>query len=464
MIKKNKILLVLGCLSLGVGAVGIAQVVSIPAREANATATTATTTIQKFAASQTPVWANGTAYTSWALDSNVTISTTGTGNNAKYYSSDSSWRLYQSGNGNLIITVSAGYTLASVTAVYTVSNTGTLTGLTSNTATAASGASVTFPVGNTGSGTSGSVKITSISVTYDVSTTPAVSIDNAPKSEISVGATGSLTATVKNAEGATVTWSSDNACLSISSSTGAYTANTYGTANVTATITVSGTNYTNTAKININGSVTIAQALTIGGALASGATTSYTVNVSGAISAVATSSVTISDGTNSLLIYGTYSPNNAASKGWGVGGTISFKGGLMNYSGTTVELSSPTLLSYTGNALALANFVMMADTADQCKTQFAIAKTQYFAMTTTEQGLFKTAQTGEATVITNARLRYEAWAINQNANPYSEATPVNPVLVGADDSNSAAYAIGAIALLAAVGAFFFLAKKKKHNA
>lgn len=457
--KKNKILLVLGCLSMGVGAIGVARAVVSPAKEAVAAATTVTSTIATIAKASS--WVNGTAYTSWALDSVVTISTTGTGNNAKYYSSDSSWRLYQSGDGNLIVTVAAGYTLTSVSATYTVSKTGTLTGLKSATTTAASGTSVTYVVGNTGSGTTGNVQITSLTVVYDVSSAPSVSIDNAPAAELSAGETGTLTATVVNATGATVTWSSDNACLTINSSTGAYTANSYGTANVTASIAVSGTAYTNTAKININESVTLAQALAIGGALASGATTSYTVNVSGTISAVATKSLTISNGTDSLLIYGTYSPDNAASKGWGIGGTISYKGALMNYSGTTVEMTSPTCLSYTGNALALANFVMMAETADQCKTQFAIAKNQYLAMTVAEQTLFNTAQTGEATVITNGRLRYEAWAVNQNAAPYTDgSSPLNIVL---RNTNSPDFAIaGGVLGLGAVLAFVFFFRKKKR--
>jgi len=113
-------------------------------------------------------WVNGTAYMSWSLDSHITISATKTtgSNTGKYYSSNSSWRLYQIEGANLVITAATGYSLRSITVVYTVANSGTLTGLASNTATAISGSTVSFAVRNTGSATNGNVQITAISVTY----------------------------------------------------------------------------------------------------------------------------------------------------------------------------------------------------------------------------------------------------------------------------------------------------------
>jgi hypothetical protein len=456
--KTNKILTILGCTALGLAGIGVAKTAMNSTVQTEATATTVTKTIAAIATANS--WVNSTAYTSWALDSNVTISTTGTGNSGKYYSSGSgTWRLYQAGTGNLIVTVAAGYTLTSVKATYAVSNTGTLTGLASGTAVTVSGASVTYPVGNTGTATNGNVQISELSVTYDVSTDPAIAF-NAPDSELVKGAKGTFTATTANVTSPTLTWASSDACITVNSATGAYTANGYGTSTITVSMVVSGKTYSDSAAVSVNADVTIAQANTIGTALASGATTTYTVNVSGTISAVATSSVTISDGTNTLLVYGTYSPANAASKGWGVGGTISFKGNINNYS-STVELKNPSFISYTGNALALANFVMMAETANQCKTQFTIAKTQYFAMTAAEQTLFKTAQTGEAAVITNGRARYEAWAVNQGAEPYTEnSTPA--IAISKDESSSyIAYGVSGLMLLVTLGAVVVIRKKKQ---
>lgn len=103
----------------------------------------------------------------------------------------------------------------------------------------------------------------------------------------------------------------------------------------------------------------------------------------------------------------------------------------------------------------------MASTANQCTTQFAIAKAQYFAMSSSEQALFNTAQTGEATVITNARARYEAWAVNQAAEPYTgNATPA--INVAKEETPSyIMYGIGGLALVAALGSFFYFRKKKQ---
>ena len=113
---------------------------------------------------------NGTqpCYTSFNLDANITISTTGSANCGSYWGSD--WRLYQAQSGNVIITAVTGCTLKSVTFTYTVKNTGTLkdgsTTISSGSAVSLSGTSKTFTVGNTGSATNGQVKITEISVTY----------------------------------------------------------------------------------------------------------------------------------------------------------------------------------------------------------------------------------------------------------------------------------------------------------
>jgi hypothetical protein len=68
MMKKNKILLVLGCLSLGVGGIGIAKAVYAPTKEVNATATAGTTYTFDFAtkfSTYADKW--GTSYSSKTL-------------------------------------------------------------------------------------------------------------------------------------------------------------------------------------------------------------------------------------------------------------------------------------------------------------------------------------------------------------------------------------------------------------
>ncbi|MBQ6064980.1 MAG: chitobiase/beta-hexosaminidase C-terminal domain-containing protein [Prevotella sp.] len=122
-------------------------------------------------------WGNGTKYTSVTLDENVTATTsdrTGTGNTGKYYTSGNDWRFYQNEDGKVIISTASGE-LTSVTFTFTVSNTGTLnynsSAITSGTAVNVSGTSAEFTVGNSGSATNGQVRITAISVNYDVTNT-----------------------------------------------------------------------------------------------------------------------------------------------------------------------------------------------------------------------------------------------------------------------------------------------------
>ena len=113
-----------------------------------------------------------TCYTSFALDSNVTISTSGEANCGSFWGSNpyNAWRLYQNKSGDITIAVSGGKTLQSVTITYSNSNSGTLksgsTTIASASTQTVSAESVTFSVGNTGSATNGQVRVTQISVTY----------------------------------------------------------------------------------------------------------------------------------------------------------------------------------------------------------------------------------------------------------------------------------------------------------
>ena len=112
---------------------------------------------------------NVTCYTSFALDENITISTTGEANCGSFWGSD--WRLYQNKGGNVIVTAANSCTLKAVTFTFTVSNTGALLNgtdaVTSATAVEITGTSAEFTVGNSGTATNGQVRITKIAVTYE---------------------------------------------------------------------------------------------------------------------------------------------------------------------------------------------------------------------------------------------------------------------------------------------------------
>ena len=130
--------------------------------------TTVSNTIANIAAANN--WANGTKYTSFSLDDNITISCTGGGNTGKYYTTGQSWRLYQNESPKLYVTAADGFLLNSITVTYTVENTGILvynnTNVSSPATVSVSGSSAEFSVGNTGTATNGQVRITAISVTY----------------------------------------------------------------------------------------------------------------------------------------------------------------------------------------------------------------------------------------------------------------------------------------------------------
>ena len=114
-------------------------------------------------------WTNGTKYTSIS-GLYATISVSGGGNTGKYYTSDSTWRLYQGESATITFTANKGYKITTITCKYLQSNSGTLkdssTNVPSNTTINVNANSKTLSVGNTGSATNGQAKITEIAITY----------------------------------------------------------------------------------------------------------------------------------------------------------------------------------------------------------------------------------------------------------------------------------------------------------
>lgn len=108
-----------------------------------------------------------------SIDTNVKFYTTGTGNNGKYYSD---WRLYNTGNGNVIVKAYNGFALTSITYTFTTANSGCLSNsngsnktslVTSGTAVSLSNVeSIEYKVANTNASTNGQVRITNIEVSY----------------------------------------------------------------------------------------------------------------------------------------------------------------------------------------------------------------------------------------------------------------------------------------------------------
>lgn len=113
-----------------------------------------------------------TCYPTLTLNSHVTMSTSGAANCGSFWgTTDTQWRLYQNKGADVTISVSAGHTLKAVTFTFSTTNSGALkdgsTVIASGTKVDLSGTSKTFTVGNTGSGTSGQVRITAVQVEYE---------------------------------------------------------------------------------------------------------------------------------------------------------------------------------------------------------------------------------------------------------------------------------------------------------
>lgn len=113
-----------------------------------------------------PDAADETVVSSIALDANLTLSTTGTGNNGKLYGKTvglRDWRLYKNGNGNAILTLTGDYKLVSVKFTYVNNGSaGYLDGAPSGQYVSASGKSATYAVMET----SGQARISAVEVKY----------------------------------------------------------------------------------------------------------------------------------------------------------------------------------------------------------------------------------------------------------------------------------------------------------
>ncbi len=123
------------------------------------------TTIEAYATANS--WSNGVKYSTAKLDEVITATASDGTNNGKYYTSDQTWRLYGSESGTLTLSAEAGYSIQSVTIVFTLKDSGKLlfggAEVTSGTAVEVNDLSAVFSVGGE---SKGKVFVKSISVTY----------------------------------------------------------------------------------------------------------------------------------------------------------------------------------------------------------------------------------------------------------------------------------------------------------
>lgn len=115
---------------------------------------------------------NVTCYTSFALDANITVSTTGTANCGSFWGSPTrEWRLYQNKSGDITIAAASGCTIKKLTITYGTSNGGVLksgsTTISSDSEQTIDASSITYTVKNSGTATNGQVRVTNIKVVYE---------------------------------------------------------------------------------------------------------------------------------------------------------------------------------------------------------------------------------------------------------------------------------------------------------
>ncbi|MCQ2742364.1 MAG: Ig-like domain-containing protein [Bacilli bacterium] len=281
----------------------------------------------------------------------------------------SSTRVYK----NSKITIDAGtgnvVTLVKITAATTAYAT-TLANATWTGATAAaSGSTVTVTPTLTAKSLSfvpgGTAGFTTVEVSYSSSTAPSISIKNTPSS-VEVDDTFYLSYEKENATHPVVAWSSSNTSVISVDSTGTCTANSYGTAEITAMMTCDEGTAADKVTITVNaGLMFINEVVTIGNSLNDGSTTAYTVTTFGYVTSLNADgkdpgyerALNVSEGPigsegPTVMVYGIYSDNEFRDYAI-LNGLVTVTGKVQKYvkSGTTtIEIVSPVIGEYTDDA------------------------------------------------------------------------------------------------------------------
>lgn len=322
------------------------------------------------------------------------------------------------------------------------------------------------------------------------STSPSLTVTNAPTGNLSKGDTGAFAVTTKNATNPVVTWaSSAENVLAVESATGAYEAKAGGSATITASLACDETSTPITAKFDVVvewGMISISEAKTlctnVSGATATDKDTlfsfqGYIVNLNAdSQSAGSERMITISDkkvgeeGGVTLNVYGVYS-TNVIRKYAILNGFVTVTGNPAKYK-SVEQIANPELSDYMDTAMTFAvdaNDLLDAECAarDVKEETWNTIKAKYEALDTYAQAKLAAAGTDYAydDEIKNFVARY---VIIVNGYGYEDFMSSSAIKAknaffanSAKDSGIAAWTIGAglFALLAA-GCFVFLKKKK----
>ena len=159
---------------------GVTASYTITVAKDPSTPVTVSKTIQSIATENS--WASQSKYTSFNLDSVVSVTVSGGTNTGKYYTNGNDWRIYQTESPVLSVSVDEGYKLNEISITFNNANTGTLLfkdeSVASGETIETSCDSLFYYVGNSGGATNGQIKVTALEVTYSATTPTARALEN----------------------------------------------------------------------------------------------------------------------------------------------------------------------------------------------------------------------------------------------------------------------------------------------
>ena len=173
--------------------------------------------------------------------------------------------------------------------------------------------------------------------------------------------------------------------------------------------------------------------------------------------AAATLDAAPDNGTTSIALF-----SNQVDPKYILGEYVVVYGEFTIYNGTYEINTGYEILSRETGAARLADFILGAETDDQCTVKYEIAKAHYLGMSDEEKTTFKTSAD---TTIAAARERYEAWASAMgDTNAYEATTGAFNGNFGNDGMTYTIIALSSLLVISLAGvAVYFAIRKKKAN-
>ena len=312
-------------------------------------------------------------------------------------------------------------------------------------------------------------------------TDPSIRIDQESK-EYEVGDHDTLTVTTEHAEGYTVEWSSSDASVMSVDNSGNVEVKAIGASTITASLVKDSVVAKKSSVVmTVTGTLTADEAVTLATSLGSGVTSAYKVTVVGVISTVTGGGtkdtnnfvwLSGASATKAFEIYFGY----VAVAGWSefavTGNEVSAYGYLMNFKGTTMEMTSPSNLTVIRTVYEIeadefvADYMHLTDYTEElgyCKDEehgyYAKAKAAFNGLSSEARSLLTSESKYEA-----AMARLNAWAaangdVIDSSNTLVEGANYNSI----ETSNNAYIIIIAIASFSVLSFGLALALRKKRT-